>query len=129
MCICVFFSFLFFFKALQNAWNDACASAQPSKLLVPPGTYKLVQANLHGPCKAPIQFQLQGTLQAQTGTGSNKVGDGWVTIERVDRLTLFGGGVFDGQGTDTWGKSCAKQNYCGKQPIVSCTLQCKQASI
>ncbi|BBG99923.1 Pectin lyase-like superfamily protein [Prunus dulcis] len=51
-------------QALEKAWTDACASTTPSKIVVPKGTFKFVGTTFKGPCKAAIEFQLQGTLQA-----------------------------------------------------------------
>ncbi|KAM0963319.1 hypothetical protein ACFX13_022741 [Malus domestica] len=50
--------------ALAKAWNDSCASPSASKVVVPSGTYKLRGASFRGPCKAPIELQVHGTLQA-----------------------------------------------------------------
>ncbi|PON77143.1 Glycoside hydrolase [Trema orientale] len=71
-----------------------------------------------GPCKAPIKVQLQGTLQAPADPSGFKDGDGWVTFERIDGLTLAGGGIFDGQGQAVWGKHCKQTKYCSKLPII-----------
>ncbi|CAN6701865.1 unnamed protein product [Malus baccata var. baccata] len=82
-------------KALSKAWTDACASTSASKIVVPSGTYKFVGATFKGPCKAPID-QLPKA-------------DTWIGFERIDGLTLSGGGTFDGQGATAW-----KQNDCNK---------------
>lgn len=106
----------FIFQALANAWKDACAAPAPSKVVIPSGTFQLSEAKLLGPCKAPIEVQVQGTLQAQAV--QTKASDSWVTIERIDAFTL-NGGIFDGQGKSSYGKHCAVGNYCGKLPIVT----------
>ncbi|CAN6574152.1 unnamed protein product [Malus baccata var. baccata] len=82
-------------QALSKAWTDACASTSASKIVVPSGTYKFVGATFKGPCKAPID-QLPKA-------------DTWIGFERIDGLTLSGGGTFDGQGATAW-----KQNDCNK---------------
>ncbi|XP_009365183.2 exopolygalacturonase [Pyrus x bretschneideri] len=96
-------------QALSKAWTDACASTSASKIVVPSGTYKFVGATFKGPCKAPIEFQLQGTVQAPEHIKELPKEDTWVAFERIDGLTLSGGGIFDGQGTTAW-----KQNDCHK---------------
>ncbi|XP_015881036.3 exopolygalacturonase [Ziziphus jujuba] len=101
-------------QALANAWKDVCAATSPSKLVIPSGTYTLTEAKLLGPCKAPIEVQIQGTLQAPAVM--TKASDNWVVIERLDGFTL-NGGIFDGQGKSSYGKHCAKTDYCGKLPI------------
>lgn len=80
---------------MASAWRDACASESASKVVVPSGTYKLKQATFEGPCKAPVEVQIQGTLQAPKDRSS----DTWVAFRSIDMLTVLGGGTFDGQGT------------------------------
>ena len=105
---------------MAKAWKDACASPTPSKVVIPSGIYNLKIAKFEGPCKAPIVFQLQGTLKAQTNPSGFNEGEGWITFLRIDKLTLTGGGTFDGQGKNTWGiKQCSSIKYCNKLPIVS----------
>ncbi|PRQ16537.1 putative polygalacturonase [Rosa chinensis] len=88
-------------KAMTMSWTDACASMSTSTVLVPRGTYELLQqATFEGPCKAPIQFQLQGTLQAPKDRSQLDVS--WVQFKNLDMLTLSGGGTFDGQGAHSW---------------------------
>lgn len=104
-------------EALLATWKLACASATQSKVVVPKGVFKITQAILQGPCKAPIEFNLQGTLQApQVGPGF-KGGDTWISFQHVDFLTVSGNGVFDGQGKSAWGQKCDHTEYCGNLPI------------
>ena len=103
----------------MTAWKDACASATASKVVVPKGTFKLSGATLQGPCKAPIEFNLEGTLQAPAVGGAGfKPGDTWVAFEHVDFLTVSGTGTFDGQGQSAWGQKCERDEYCGNLPMV-----------
>merc|ERR1712183_208467 len=87
-------------QALSNAWKDACAAIGSSKVVVPAGTYKLGLVSLKGPCKGPIEVQVEGTLQAPVDPGYFKGSDGWVVFERIDQFTLSGSGSFDGK--DKW---------------------------
>ncbi|OWM77542.1 exopolygalacturonase-like [Punica granatum] len=101
-------------QALLSAWKDACASATPSKIVIPPGTYPLGEITLQGPCKAPLEVQLQGTLKAPADSAQFKQ-DGWVTFQYLDGFTLSGGGVFDGQGKLAWSQNdCNKNKNCRK---------------
>ncbi|KAL5537595.1 hypothetical protein UlMin_044859 [Ulmus minor] len=104
-------------QALANAWKDACATTSATKIVVPKGTYKLTRASFVGPCKAPIDFQFEGTLQAPSSPSGFKAGDGWVTFGSINSLRVFGGGTFDGQGKASWGKHCQEGNYCSQLPI------------
>lgn len=103
-------------QALKDAWNEACTSLRPSAIVIPRGIFKVSEGKFKGPCKSPIEIRLQGTLQAP----KHPHGDSWITFAYVDRLTLSGGGVFDGQGKAGWEKNdCHKNINCADLPIVS----------
>ena len=103
---------------MTKAWKAACAVAG-SKVVISAGVYKLGLVTLLGPCKGPIEFNLQGTLQAPSDVASFKGKDGWVAFERIDGLTVSGGGVFDGKGQQAWQKNdCNKDKNCNALPIV-----------
>ncbi|KAM6561941.1 hypothetical protein CsatB_021939 [Cannabis sativa] len=104
-------------KSLLEAWNGACASSTPSKVLVPKGTFQLSAAMLQGPCKAPINFDLEGTLQAPGLGSSYSSGNNWIVFAYVDQLTISGTGTFDGRGPTAWGKKCDWNEFCGSLPI------------
>ncbi|KAL6140228.1 hypothetical protein ACLB2K_058528 [Fragaria x ananassa] len=104
-------------QALTNAWKDACASTSPSKIIIPKGTYPLKEAEFSGPCKAPIEMQLQGTLQAPEDSTQLTKPDTWIGFLYINDFTLSGGGVFDGQGAKAW-----KANDCQKNPKCSSTI-------
>ncbi|XP_030512657.2 exopolygalacturonase-like [Rhodamnia argentea] len=93
-------------RALLSAWKDACASNTSAKVLIPGGTFALSEVVLEGPCKAPMEFQLQGTLRAPADPSRFKT-DGWVVFQHIDGLIVSGGGTFDGQGKIAW-----EQNNC-----------------
>jgi hypothetical protein len=57
---------------LSNAWKDACAAIGSSKVVVPVGTYKLGLVSLKGPCKGPIEVQVEGTLQAPVDLATSR---------------------------------------------------------
>ncbi|KAJ8761533.1 hypothetical protein K2173_001668 [Erythroxylum novogranatense] len=96
-------------EALKKAWTEACASTTPSTIVIPPGTYMLGKIELTGPCKAPIELQVQGTVKAPTDP--SLLGEGWVNIRYLDQFTMSGNGVFDGQGPVAW-----QQNNCHENP-------------
>ncbi|KAF5949370.1 hypothetical protein HYC85_011363 [Camellia sinensis] len=97
-------------QALLSAWKEACAATSAGKVLIPKGTFPLNEVKIEGPCKAPVEIQLDGTLNAPAQLGIIK-GDSWLTIEHIDHLTISGSGTFDGQGAAAWA-----QNDCGKNP-------------
>ncbi|KAL4638450.1 hypothetical protein ACB092_03G147600 [Castanea dentata] len=104
-------------QALSKAWKAACAVAG-SKVVISARTYKLGVVTLLGPCKGAIEFNLQGTLQAPSDLASFNGKDFWVSFERIDSLTVSGGGVFDGKGQTAWQKNNCDQKYnCKLLPI------------
>lgn len=107
-------------KALLNAWTDACASPWESTIYVPKGTYGLKGAIFVGHCKAPIELQVEGTLQAPEDTGQVTSPDTWVGFRYLNRLTLSGGGTFDGRGALSWKQNdCNTNKNCKSRVVVS----------
>ncbi|CAI8589557.1 unnamed protein product [Vicia faba] len=89
-------------QAFTTAWNEACASATAAKILVPAGTYKMGLLEVKGPCKAPIEVQVDGTIQAPPNMADLKGAEQWIRFDSIESLTLSGKGVFDGQGATCW---------------------------
>lgn len=97
-------------QAFVRAWLAACHSYNPATLFVPPGVvFILGETAFHGPCKNPVTFVVQGTLQALANVSAYS-GDGWISFEDVIGLTLTGGGTFDGQGQAVWQYNDCKNN-------------------
>ncbi|PPS12948.1 hypothetical protein GOBAR_AA07699 [Gossypium barbadense] len=104
-------------KPLLDAWKEACASTSPSKIVIPKGIYFLSTTTLDGPCKAPIELQVQGTVKAPADPGAFKEPK-WIAFNRIENFKLSGGGIFDGQGTTAYKKEgCKGHDYCGSLPI------------
>ncbi|RVW37638.1 Polygalacturonase [Vitis vinifera] len=93
-------------QALLAAWKEACASPTPSSVLVPAGTYGLGQICFEGPCKAPINLIVEGTLKAPVDTKNFKADAGWVAFQNIDHFTLSGKGVL-----------MAKDQLCGAKNV------------
>ncbi|KAK7327678.1 hypothetical protein VNO77_21765 [Canavalia gladiata] len=51
-------------KAFISAWTQACASTTAVKIVIPAGTYNMGVIDLKGPCKAPIEIKVDGTIKA-----------------------------------------------------------------
>ncbi|KAL0462300.1 UNVERIFIED_CONTAM: Polygalacturonase [Sesamum latifolium] len=97
----------------------ACNSTSPSTIVIPRGTWSLSQVKLLGPNKAPIELQVQGTLQANPNPGQlpDKQGE-WITINYVNYFTLSVVEFFDGQGQEAWKQNdCHKNRNCAKLPM------------
>ncbi|CAL5186746.1 unnamed protein product [Lathyrus oleraceus] len=88
--------------AFTTAWNEACASTTAAKILIPAGTYKMGLLDVKGPCKAPIEVQVDGTIEAPIKNDDLKGAEQWIKFDTIESFTLSGKGVFDGQGADTW---------------------------
>ncbi|KAK9691632.1 hypothetical protein RND81_09G208700 [Saponaria officinalis] len=81
-------------RSLLKAWDDACKWKGNRVLEISKGTYFVSPVILRGPCSGPIGFRNLGTLKAPMGLRGNY----WIEFRYLDRLTLDGGGKFDGQG-------------------------------
>nr|KJB13100.1 hypothetical protein B456_002G057100 [Gossypium raimondii] len=104
-------------KPLLDAWKEACASTSPAKIVIPKGIYFLSTATLDGPCKAPIELQVEGTVKAPANPVAFKEPK-WITFNRIENFKLSGGGLFDGQGTTAYKREgCKNHDYCGSLPI------------
>ena len=74
---------------------------------------------LLGPCKGAIEFNLQGTLWAPLDVATFNDKDGWFIFERINGLTVSGGGVFYGKGQQAWQKNeCEEDKNCNVLPII-----------
>ncbi|KAM6583025.1 hypothetical protein CsatB_010027 [Cannabis sativa] len=104
-------------QALADAWKEACAAPSKATIVVPKGTYNLNKAFFLGPCKSPVVFQMDGILMAPSAAKGFKDGEGWVTFEKLQHLTITGTGTFDGNGGQSWGKKCKRTDYCEQLPI------------
>ncbi|KAG8650917.1 hypothetical protein MANES_07G079532v8 [Manihot esculenta] len=94
-------------KALLSAWKEGCAAAGSGKVVVPKGKYFLGVVDLIGPCKGAMHLQVEGTLVAPAKASQHSK-NSWVTLRYLDRLTVSGGGAFDGQGEIAWERA-----HCG----------------
>ncbi|XP_027087944.2 polygalacturonase-like [Coffea eugenioides] len=104
-------------QVLADAWKQACNSTTASTILIPKGTFLLKEANLEGPCKAPVEIQIQGTIKAPEDPAQISKDKEWMTIIYVDQLTLSGGGTLDGQGAKAWTQNeCRVKTECSKLP-------------
>ncbi|KAK5834400.1 hypothetical protein PVK06_018278 [Gossypium arboreum] len=95
----------------------ACASVTPSTVVIPKGTYLLSKVNLEGPCKAPIEINVQGTIQAPADPSAFK-DPNWVRFYSVENFKMFGRGIFDGQGSIAYEKNtCENREFRSKLPV------------
>ncbi|CAN1224407.1 G9 [Linum grandiflorum] len=85
-------------QVITKTWAEACASPTPAKLLIPTGSYFSSYVEFKGPCKAPIEAEIQGNLMAP----GELPGDTWIAFRYIDNLHVFGNGILDAQGPLSW---------------------------
>ncbi|KAI3755649.1 hypothetical protein L1987_55454 [Smallanthus sonchifolius] len=85
-------------KALNDAWAKACAATEPSQVVIPKGRFCLNVVEFKGPCKAPIEIKMDGTLIGPEDPVTIPKGVQWITFSYVTGLTLSGSGTVDGVG-------------------------------
>ncbi|XP_060211502.1 polygalacturonase-like [Lycium barbarum] len=100
-------------EAVLKAFQEACQSTSPSTIVIPKGTFQMNQVKLEGPCKGPIELQIQATLKAPSDPNQLKTGE-WLTVNKLDGFTMSGGGILDGQGKAGW--ECKESKKCNKLP-------------
>ncbi|KAL4319724.1 hypothetical protein GQ457_18G004390 [Hibiscus cannabinus] len=104
-------------KPFLDAWKEACGSKTPTTILIPKGKYLLSRANVQGPCNAPVELQVEGTIKAPPQPKAFKEPT-WVTFFRIQNLRIFGRGVFDGQGKVAYAREgCVKNDFCSHLPV------------
>ncbi|XP_077246514.1 exopolygalacturonase-like [Tasmannia lanceolata] len=88
-------------------------------LVIPKAHYLVGPMQFRGPCRkvTSLTVNMQGYLRASTDLRKYGPTDEWVEFGWVDRLTLTGGGTFDGQGVHSWPyNKCPKQLKCKLLP-------------
>ncbi|KAJ6759997.1 hypothetical protein OIU79_024956 [Salix purpurea] len=106
-------------KAFIAAWKEACRATGKVKLLVPKGVYLIGPVKFAGPCKnvSSLTVYMKGYLKATAKLSRYGSGTGWVEFGWLERLTLTGGGTFDGQGAKAWPyNNCTTDSKCKLLP-------------
>ncbi|KFK37166.1 hypothetical protein AALP_AA4G222100 [Arabis alpina] len=106
-------------KAFLAAWNFACASANPTTIIVPKGRFLVGKLVFQGDeCKhAPISFRIAGSIIGPEDFRVLARSEQWIRFERVTDVSIYGG-VLDAQGTGLW--KCKNED--GHCPIGAKTL-------
>ncbi|XP_065859532.1 exopolygalacturonase clone GBGE184-like [Euphorbia lathyris] len=84
-----------------KAWRAACDFGGMARLVFPKGEFYATETVFEGPCKAPIQVEIQGTIKAGSDISSYS-DDYWISFERVTGMDVFGPGTVDGNGPNVW---------------------------
>ncbi|VVB03294.1 unnamed protein product [Arabis nemorensis] len=90
-------------KAFLAAWNVACASANPTTIIVPKGRFLVGNLVFQGnKCKdGPISFRIAGSIIAPGDFRVLARSEQWIMFEQVTDVSIYGG-VLDAQGTGLW---------------------------
>ncbi|AEC10336.1 putative polygalacturonase [Arabidopsis thaliana] len=90
-------------KAFLAAWDVACASANPTTIIVPKGRFLVGNLVFHGnECKqAPISIRIAGSIVAPEDFRIIASSKHWIWFEDVTDVSIYGG-ILDAQGTSLW---------------------------
>lgn len=73
--------------------------------------------------RSNLEMNFQGYLKATEKLSRYGSGTGWVEFGWLERLTLTGGGTFDGQGAKAWPyNNCTNDSKCKLLPTVCSNL-------
>ncbi|CAK9135068.1 unnamed protein product [Ilex paraguariensis] len=115
--------------AMIRAWNAACKSSGPAKLVIPNGEFRAGEVVFQGPCTAkPLTVEVQGTLLAQTDLSLFTSGF-WISIEHVEGVEILGSGTINGQGEASWKFACAGMDCSGVLPVSLVFQQAKNCTM
>ncbi|KAJ1703542.1 hypothetical protein LUZ63_003321 [Rhynchospora breviuscula] len=114
-------------KAFKAAWDLACNKTSQAKILVPKGyLFLLNPTEFQGPCQNNLIFQVDGTIIAQADPKSwPSAIDSWLVFNRVDGLTVQGGGLLDGKGENWWSCDDCISLANGSENIQIDNLDCR----
>ncbi|GER34696.1 pectin lyase-like superfamily protein [Striga asiatica] len=89
--------------SIIRAWQAACRSVGPAKVLIPRGQFVASEIIFAGPCVArkPIVIEIQGNVLAYDDLSSYSSG-AWIMVQKVDGILITGGGTINGRGREAW---------------------------
>ncbi|KAF7136545.1 hypothetical protein RHSIM_Rhsim08G0215500 [Rhododendron simsii] len=97
-------------EAFEDVWKLVCSFPSRAKVIIPAGKTYLISGTIIAP-KDP---------DAWAGLNPQK----WLEFQRVNHLTVEGGGIIEGMGQEWWARSCKinTTNPCHHAPTVSAAL-------
>ncbi|XP_074570480.1 polygalacturonase-like [Curcuma longa] len=123
-------------RAFEEAWKRACSSHGAAVVLVPKHKkYRLKPIKFHGPCKAHVTVQIEGTLEASPNPSDwdkkalkNRH---WILFNTTRNLAVRGGGTIDGKGEKWWQNSCKTNESlpCVGAPTALYFKSCKHLAV
>ncbi|KAL5719981.1 hypothetical protein ACHQM5_012697 [Ranunculus cassubicifolius] len=119
-------------EAFEEAWKEVCSS-DGSVLVIPEEkSFFLKPIIFKGPCKSELTVQIYGTLQASDNRKDYKKDRRhWLLFEKIDNLTVEGGGTIDGKGEIWWNNSCKinKTLPCTHAPTAITFYECNDLKV
>ncbi|KAI4300778.1 hypothetical protein L6164_034114 [Bauhinia variegata] len=115
-------------KAFEKAWEEACSSEEPVKLVVPEKSYLLMPTRFSGPCESNIDVQISGCLEASDDPSDySEDRYHWIIFDGIENLSVQGGGTIHGNGNRWWKNSCkrSKKKSCKHAPTAVTFYKCK----
>ncbi|ESR40474.1 hypothetical protein CICLE_v10027523mg [Citrus x clementina] len=121
-------------EAFANAWKKACSFPARTKIVFSAGyTFLIHPIDISGPCKSRLTLEISGTIVApkdpDVWKGLNR--RRWLYFNRVNHLTVQGGGTIDGMGQEWWSRSCKinTTNPCRHAPTAITFHKCKNLKV
>ncbi|KAL9463231.1 hypothetical protein AB3S75_001103 [Citrus x aurantiifolia] len=121
-------------EAFANAWKKACSFPARTKIVFSAGyTFLIHPIVISGPCKSRLTLEISGTIVApkdpDVWKGLNR--RRWLYFNRVNHLTVQGGGTIDGMGQEWWSRSCKinTTNPCRHAPTAITFHKCKNLKV
>lgn len=90
-------------KAFLAAWQVACASVNPSTIIVPNGRFLVNNLVFQGKqcTDAPISIRIAGSMIAPEDYRVIASSEQWIWFESVTDVSIYGG-MLDAQGSSLW---------------------------
>ncbi|KDO45233.1 hypothetical protein CISIN_1g013309mg [Citrus sinensis] len=121
-------------EAFANAWKKACSFPARTKIVFSAGyTFLIHPIDISGPCKSRLTLEISGTIVApkdpDVWKGLNR--RRWLYFNRVNHLTVQGGGTINGMGQEWWSRSCKinTTNPCRHAPTAITFHKCKNLKV
>lgn len=116
-------------NAFLNAWNAACNLGSSATFLIPRGVFFVGPISFKGPCnndQSP-RVEIRGLVKAPEDPYAVK-SIGWIEFRSLTGLVVTGGGMLDGQGSESWKLATAPgSNFRKNRPITLRLIKLKNS--
>ncbi|KAK7345054.1 hypothetical protein VNO77_15437 [Canavalia gladiata] len=114
-------------QAFKKAWEVACSSGDAVLVVPQNNNYLLKPITFSGPCKSNIAVQISGIIEASDNPSDySKDRTHWLMFDSVQKMSLKGGGIINGNGNIWWQNSCKKNKKlpCKDAPTALTLYKC-----